>query len=123
TASGTGNGSINYSVAVNSGEARSGTITIAGQLYTVNQARNGPDISSAQVSGKQLQITGHGFDTGAAIFMDGVKHKKVFNDDTNPATLLIAMKSGKTIAHGQTVSLQVVNANGLTSQMFSFTRP
>ncbi len=36
-ASGSGNGTVNYSVAANSGPARTGTITIAGQTFTVNQ--------------------------------------------------------------------------------------
>jgi hypothetical protein len=36
--SGTGSGTVNYSVAANTGAARSGTITIAGQTFTVNQA-------------------------------------------------------------------------------------
>jgi hypothetical protein len=36
--SGSGNGSVGYSVAANTGPARSGTITIAGQTFTVNQA-------------------------------------------------------------------------------------
>ncbi len=37
-ASGSGNGTINYSVDANAGAARSGTITIAGLPYTINQA-------------------------------------------------------------------------------------
>lgn len=37
-ANGAGNGSVNYSVAVNSGAARNGTMTIAGQTFTVTQA-------------------------------------------------------------------------------------
>jgi len=37
-ASGTDNGTVSYSVAANTGAARSGTITIAGQTFTVNQA-------------------------------------------------------------------------------------
>ncbi|MBI4917566.1 MAG: VCBS repeat-containing protein [Acidobacteria bacterium] len=37
-ASGSGNGSVGYSVSANTGPARSGTITIAGQTFTVNQA-------------------------------------------------------------------------------------
>src|SRR5262249_31356530 len=37
-ASGSGNGSVGFSVAANSGPARSGTVTIAGQTFTVNQA-------------------------------------------------------------------------------------
>ena len=37
-ASGTGNGSVSYSAAANTGAARTGTMTIAGQTFTVNQA-------------------------------------------------------------------------------------
>ena len=37
-ASGTGNGTVSYTVAANSGPARSGTITIGGQTFTVTQA-------------------------------------------------------------------------------------
>ncbi len=40
-ASGSGNGSVGYSVAANAGAARTGTITIAGQTFTVNQAAGG----------------------------------------------------------------------------------
>jgi hypothetical protein len=36
--SGTGNGAVNYSVAANTGPTRSGTMTIAGQTFTVMQA-------------------------------------------------------------------------------------
>jgi BACON domain-containing protein/all-beta uncharacterized protein len=36
--SGTGNGPVGFSVAANTGSARSGTMTIAGQAFTVNQA-------------------------------------------------------------------------------------
>ena len=37
-ASGAGNGSVGLSIAANTGAARSGTVTIAGQTFTVNQA-------------------------------------------------------------------------------------
>lgn len=37
---GSGNGVVNYSVAANTGAARSGTLTIAGQTFTVTQAAN-----------------------------------------------------------------------------------
>jgi hypothetical protein len=40
-ASGSGNGIVNYTVAANSGSARTGTVTIAGQTFTVNQAAAG----------------------------------------------------------------------------------
>lgn len=35
---GSGNGTVNYTVAANAGSARTGTITIAGQTFTVNQS-------------------------------------------------------------------------------------
>ena len=38
TASGTGTGTLSYTVGANTGIARTGTITIAGQTFTVNQA-------------------------------------------------------------------------------------
>jgi M6 family metalloprotease-like protein len=40
-ASGSGNGSVGYSVAGNAGAARTGTLTIAGQTFTVNQGAGG----------------------------------------------------------------------------------
>jgi hypothetical protein len=44
-ATGMGNGSVSYSVAANTGGARSGTVTIAGQTFTVNQAAGAPSCS------------------------------------------------------------------------------
>jgi len=37
-ASGTGNGTVSYSVSANNGVARTGTLTVAGKTYTVNQS-------------------------------------------------------------------------------------
>ncbi len=37
-ASGTGNGTVSYSVAANSGAARTGTITVGGQTFTISQS-------------------------------------------------------------------------------------
>ena len=44
-ASGSGNGSVGYSVSTNGTSARSGTMTIAGQTFTVNQLGTGPTVS------------------------------------------------------------------------------
>ena len=41
-ASGTGNGAVAFTIAANTGAARSGTLTIAGQVFTVNQAAAAP---------------------------------------------------------------------------------
>ena len=57
TASGTGNGSVNYTVAANSGAVRSGTITIAGQTYTVNQSGTGQSVLTASPSALQFGAT------------------------------------------------------------------
>src|SRR5262249_43828958 len=40
--SGTGNGVVGFTVAANGGAARNGTLTIAGQTYTVNQSAGTP---------------------------------------------------------------------------------
>ena len=46
-ASGSGNGTVNYSVAANSGGLRTGTLTIAGQTFAVNQASSSCSYSIA----------------------------------------------------------------------------
>ncbi|HVQ36598.1 MAG TPA: hypothetical protein VMS31_03645, partial [Pyrinomonadaceae bacterium] len=53
--SGSGNGTVNYSVAANSGALRNGTMTIAGQTFTVTQAAAG--------GGSELIVNG-GFESG-----------------------------------------------------------
>jgi hypothetical protein len=50
-ASGTGNGTVGYSVAANTSVARTGTLTIAGQTFTVNQAAGSGGSNVALVSG------------------------------------------------------------------------
>lgn len=47
---GNGNGSITYSIATNTGAARSGTLTIAGQIFTVNQDAAGGPVVRAKKS-------------------------------------------------------------------------
>src|SRR5207253_5812204 len=44
--SGTGNGTVSYTVSSNSSTARSGTITAGGQTFTVNQAGVPPTLAS-----------------------------------------------------------------------------
>ena len=46
-ASGTGNGPVAFSVAANSGAARNGTLTVAGQTFTVSQAAGAANCSYA----------------------------------------------------------------------------
>ena len=68
-------------------------------------------------------VSGTKFDIGATLLLDGKKQKKTVNDEVNPSTMLIAKKAGKTIDRGATVTLQVRNLDGTTSDPFSFTRP
>jgi len=82
-----------------------------------------PEIAAAFIEGKKLIIDGKGFENGANLLMDGEKQKKTFNDEGNPATRLIARKSGKRIQPGQSVTLQVQNPDGSLSNQFGFTRP
>jgi hypothetical protein len=121
---GSGDGVVTYDVAANpSNVARQGSITIASATLSVVQAGNGPLILGAAVDGRKLLVTGVNFDQKAKLFMDGVKQKKVSGDPGNLGTVIVAKKSGKKIAPGQTVMLQVKNQDGLMSPGFPFTRP
>ena len=73
-----------------------------------------------EASEKQLFVVGDGFDSGAKILVND--EQKASNDDQHPTSALIAKKSGKRIARGQTVTLQVRNSDGTLSNQFSFTR-
>ena len=60
---GRGNGSVSYSVAMNSGAARSGALTVGGQTFTVNQAAgNLPCTNSLSPTSANVSPGG---DTGA----------------------------------------------------------
>lgn len=76
---------------------------------------------SVAIKGKKLVVTGEGFDRGAVILINGVE-QETQNDETSPATVLIARKGGKKIAPGQTVTIRVRDADGKLSDAFSFAR-
>jgi photosystem II stability/assembly factor-like uncharacterized protein len=80
-----------------------------------------PRITGATISGKNLIVSGEGFDLGAVILVGGVEQRSK-NDQSNPATVLVAKKAAKSIAQGQSVTIQVRNSDGLISETFSFTR-
>jgi uncharacterized delta-60 repeat protein len=115
-----------------------GRIVLAGSTYDANGgsqvalARYGvaglppaarlPVIQGATIQAKQLIITGFNYDIGAKVFVDGAKQKTA-NDDQQPENMLIAVKAGKFIAHGQTVTITVKNTDDRVSNSFIFTRP
>ena len=59
-ASGSGNGTVNYSVQANSGGARSGTLTIAAQTFTVNQSASGCSFIISPTSANFTEAAGAG---------------------------------------------------------------
>jgi len=79
-------------------------------------------INSAAITGKDVIVTGSGFDYGATLLING-QPQRSRNDAVNPASMLIGKKSAKSIARGQTVTLEVRNPDGLLSNQFAFTRP
>ena len=87
----------------------------------IAKIRSGPTITNAMVDAKRLLVFGGGFDNRAKILIDGEEQKTV-NDEQKPATALIGTKAGKKIKRGQTVTLQVRNADGTLSNEFGFTR-
>jgi protocatechuate 3,4-dioxygenase beta subunit len=105
-----------------SGQGYAATLDISLEGITVTPSTP-PQVLDAVVSGKQLIVIGESFDSGAVLFMDGVKQKKTFPDDTNPTSMLVARKSGKKITPGQTVMLQVRNSDSQVSNEFLFSRP
>jgi hypothetical protein len=56
-APGSGNGAVSFNVAANSGPARTGTLTIAGQVFTINQAAL-PCTYSISPSGQFFDVSG-----------------------------------------------------------------
>lgn len=81
-----------------------------------------PVITSIDIQGKKMFVTGSNFDDGATMFVNDQK-TKTRNDDTNPATMLICKKAGKLVDPGVTVNLQVKNSDGTPSAVFTYTRP
>jgi endo-1,4-beta-xylanase len=77
-----------------------------------------PKISGASREGKQLILVGERFLEGAQIFINGEKQKKVANDSENPATVIVARKSGKFVRSGDI--LQVKNPDGRDSNEFIY---
>jgi hypothetical protein len=58
-ASGSGNGAVSFSIAANTGSARTGTLTIAGSTFTVNQAEACTyAINPSSMSAPKRQTTG-----------------------------------------------------------------
>jgi hypothetical protein len=83
----------------------------------------GPSIFRAEIDGDRLLIFGIFFTEGVELFMDGKKQKRVAPADGATNCLVIADRSAKKIAPGQTVRLQLRFPGGFRTAKFKFTRP
>jgi murein DD-endopeptidase MepM/ murein hydrolase activator NlpD len=99
--------------------ATSGVWSFAVRLDTLEP---GLRVDSAIISGKHLMIIGQAFSQGAAIYLNGQRQKTI-NDRSNPSGVLKGKKVAKRISAGQTVMLQVLNVDGMASNLLRFTRP
>lgn len=84
--------------------------------------RSEPRIFGASIVGKNLYVTGAGFQAGAIVEING-QPQRTRNDAADPAIRLIAKKGGKRIAPGSTATITVLNPDGARSAPFRFTRP
>jgi hypothetical protein len=106
-ASGTGNGSTGFSVAVNTGGARSGTISVAGRSFTVNQAAVAAPVCSYSVSpGSQKIGKGGGGDSFSVKTTTGC----AWTASSNASWITIT--SGSSGSGNGTVSFTVPRNNG-----------
>ncbi len=126
--SGTGNGTVNFTVAANPGSARTGTLTIAGQTFTVTQASNNPapTLSSIEpatvIAGSAaftLTLNGTGFVATSAAQVNNASRTTTFLDSTK---LSIAMTAAESAGAG-TINIAVVNPapGGGTSEIRTLT--
>lgn len=77
TSSGSGNGTVNYSVASNSGSARTGTIGVGGQTFTVTQSAAGGGCQATTISvGQTINGT---LTTADCIFVNTTRYVDVYN--------------------------------------------
>jgi len=80
-----------------------------------------PRISNVVISGKNLVVSGEGFDVGSLIIVNDVGQPTRY-DESLAGRRLIGNKTAKSITVGQQVSVVVRNSDGFQSAAFSFTR-
>jgi hypothetical protein len=93
-----------------------GSITI---LLSSSASVARPVVTQATKSGKNLAVTGSGFDSGATVLVDGAPQRTIA-DAQNPTTSLIGRKAGKRVSAGSVV--QVQNSTGILSDWLIFGR-
>lgn len=119
--SGSDNGTVRYSVAVNPEPgSRTGTLTVQGETFTVSQDAAGskPLITSTlRKSVRKVLIYGINFDGGSVILLNGEDQKTLYDSD-NPRTILIGKKLGRWVQPGD--KLRIRSSLGLLSPEYTY---
>lgn len=87
-----------------------------------NASTNRPVFLQALISGKKLILYGQNFQVGAVLRLND-EPERTANSDPDPSQVLVAKKAAKHIASGQTVQLQIENADGRRSNLLFLTKP
>jgi uncharacterized repeat protein (TIGR01451 family) len=110
-ANSTGSGTVSFSVAANSGAARTGTIQIAGQVFTINQAAFGSSGLRVSITDSPDPVTfGNGQDINYTIV--------VTNDGASSATGVVltdTLPSGVNFISASTSTGSCSHANGVVT--------
>jgi uncharacterized protein (TIGR03437 family) len=111
-ASGSGNGAVNFSVAANSGAPRSGTLTIAGQTFTITQEGTNPTPTLSGLNPQTvvagdpdftLVINGANFVSGSKARWNGAERATTFVSATQLRAVILASDIAATGAGAVTV--------------------
>ena len=125
-ASGTGNGVVTFSVAANTGALRTGTMTIAGQTYTVTQSAGNPTALSITTP-PSLPSTAIGSSYSVTLTASGGQQPYTWSTSGLPAGLSLNSSSGvisgtPTVAGSYNFTVTVKDNTGTQqSQTFSLT--
>jgi hypothetical protein len=128
-ASGSGNGAVAYSIATNSGNARAGTITVAGQTHTVNQAAAPPMGSLIDLYTNQTDVAFAGGSTGvqaAVVAGEGVggsnaiKHTNLQIWDATRRLQLSAPVDISTVQTGDKLRISLDVSAGRASNIYVY---
>lgn len=90
--------------------------------FDPNTTPIGPVFLQAAISGKNLLLYGQGFGAGAVLRVND-EPTKTRNFEPDPTQELIAKRAYKNISAGQTVQLQIQNADGKRSNFLFLSRP
>jgi len=98
-------------------EIRTGKFVIQG-----TGALDLPTITSIEITGKKMFVSGSNFSAKAQVYINDQK-QKTKNAADNPSGKLVCKKGGQAVSPGQTVMIKVINKDGTESIEFPYLRP